>query len=31
VLHSFGKPAKVFVLPGYSVLVWNRNLLTALG
>ncbi len=26
-LHSFGRPARVYVLPTYTVLVWNHNLL----
>jgi hypothetical protein len=30
-MHAFGRPLRVYVLPGYSVLVWNRNLLAALG
>ncbi|MGB6455821.1 MAG: hypothetical protein WBH47_15190 [Streptosporangiaceae bacterium] len=30
VLHSFGRPARVFVLPDYTVLVWNHNVLSAL-
>ncbi len=29
-LHSFGKPAHVYVLPDYTVLVWNHNLLSQL-
>jgi hypothetical protein len=28
--HSFGKPAHVYVLPDFTVLVWNRNLLQRL-
>ncbi len=27
-LHSFGRPARVYVLPAYTVLVWNHNLLS---
>jgi hypothetical protein len=30
-LHRFGRPAKVYVLPDYFVLVWNHNLLSGLG
>jgi hypothetical protein len=26
-LHTFGRPAHVYVLPAYTVLVWNHNLL----
>jgi hypothetical protein len=26
-LHSFGRPAHVYVLPTYTVRVWNHNLL----
>jgi hypothetical protein len=26
-LHSFGRPTHVYVLPAYTVLVWNHNLL----
>jgi hypothetical protein len=29
--HSFGRPARVYVLPDYAVLVWNRNLLLGAG
>lgn len=29
-LHSFGRPASVYSLTGYTVLVWHRNLLTGL-
>jgi hypothetical protein len=29
-LHSFGPPHKAYVLPGYTVLVWNQNLLARL-
>jgi hypothetical protein len=31
VLHTFGHPARVYVLPDYTVLVWNHNLLPQLG
>jgi hypothetical protein len=27
-LHSFGRPVHVYVLPAYTVLVWNHNLLS---
>jgi hypothetical protein len=27
-LHSFGRPARVYVLPAYTVLVWNHNVLS---
>jgi len=27
VLASFGQPARVYLLPGYTVLVWSKNLL----
>jgi uncharacterized membrane protein len=27
-LHSFGRPTQVYVLPTYTVLVWNHNLLS---
>jgi hypothetical protein len=30
IVHSFGRPARVYVLPDYTVLVWNRNLLSRL-
>jgi hypothetical protein len=30
-VHVFGRPARVYALPGYTVLVWDRNLLTGLG
>jgi hypothetical protein len=26
-LHTFGRPVRVYVLPAYTVLVWNHNLL----
>jgi hypothetical protein len=29
-VHSFGRPARVYVVPDYTVLVWNRNLLSGL-
>jgi hypothetical protein len=29
-LRRFGRPARVYVLPAYTVLVWNRNLLSQL-
>ncbi len=29
VLASFGQPARVYFLPGYTVLVWSKNLLGA--
>jgi hypothetical protein len=29
-LHTFGQPARVYALSRYAVLVWHRNLLTAL-
>jgi hypothetical protein len=30
-VHIFGRPVRVYVLPGYTVLVWHGNLLTRLG
>jgi hypothetical protein len=30
-VHNFGRPARVYVLPDYTVLVWNRNLLLGAG
>jgi hypothetical protein len=30
IVHSFGKPAQVYELPQYTVLVWNANLLPRL-
>jgi hypothetical protein len=30
VLASFGQPARIYLLPGYTVLVWSKNLLTEL-
>lgn len=29
-LHSFGRPDRVYVLPTYTVLVWNHNILSQL-
>jgi hypothetical protein len=29
-VQSFGEPARVYVLPAYTVLVWNRNVLSRL-
>jgi hypothetical protein len=29
VLNTFGQPSKVYFLTGYTVLVWNKNLLSA--
>jgi hypothetical protein len=26
-LHTFGRPVHIYVLPAYTVLVWNHNLL----
>jgi hypothetical protein len=31
IVDSFGQPARVYVLPAYTVLVWNRNVLSGLG
>jgi hypothetical protein len=31
ILHSFGRPARVYVLPDYTVLVWKSNVLSKLG
>lgn len=30
-VHTFGQPVRVYVLPGYTVLVWHGNLLTGVG
>jgi hypothetical protein len=30
-VHTFGQPIRVYVLTGYTVLVWHSNLLTGLG
>jgi len=30
-VHTFGSPVRVYVLSGYTVLVWHSNLLTHLG
>jgi hypothetical protein len=30
IVHSFGRPAHVFELPAYTVLVWNSNVLARL-
>lgn len=30
IMHSFGRPSKVYRLPTYIVLVWNHNLLSGL-
>jgi hypothetical protein len=30
IVHSFGRPARVYVLPDYTVLVWNSNVLSKL-
>jgi hypothetical protein len=30
IVQSFGEPARVYVLPAYTVLVWNRNVLSRL-
>ena len=31
VLATFGKPAQTYHVGSYTILVWNRNLLTELG
>ena len=31
VRRAFGRPAHVYRLPGYTIMVWNKNLLTRLG
>jgi len=28
---TFGQPARIYYVAGYTVLVWNKNLLTELG
>jgi hypothetical protein len=30
-VHTFGEPVRAYILSGYTVLVWHRNLLTGIG
>ena len=30
-VHTFGEPVRAYLLSGYTVLVWHRNLLTGMG